>query len=403
MARNKGYWIWSVVAATVFLIFLAVILGFTIDTNNKTASQQPPPSPNLNMYVFGASYEETGNWRIAITNGDFPNRTLPLGPLDPITPPTTFYGPPLNSPGIALMGSRNRFSDGWNYLDFIAQTFGFHLTNSLSLGALPNGVNNLVNFAVAGASAEGNVFNTIIPNSDYNQLLGPHSVIAQVQEFIALKSVPGSAPITANDIFLIGTLSGNDISTIGAMAYNGNASGIPAAIASSIGTYLYAIQALYNMGARRMVITTVEGPCYPYIPSIWKTDYTGSVLASTVGLVNQYFTFFYAQVAILRSTTALDLELEVTSICDLPNVWASEPFASGARATIESDLGDPRVTYGGAPLPLYPFPTLYDMSLPPYNINGKSYNFHDDLHPTQIIHKRLSQVLGARLEAYLIN
>ena len=355
------------------------------------------------MYVFGASYEETGNWRVAIMNHDFPNRTLPLGPLDPITPPTTFYGPPVNGPGIALMGARNRFSDGYNYLDFLAQDYGFKLSNSLSIRALPRGNNNLVNFAVAGASAEGNAFNTIIPNSDYNQLLGKHSVIAQVQRFVALRSVSGSAPITASDIFLLGTLTGNDISTIGAMAYTGNASGIPAAVASSIGTYLGAIQTLYNMGARRMVITTVESPCYPYLPSIWKTDYTGSVLASTVGLVNQYFSVFYAQLAILRSTTALNLELEVTPICDLPDKWANEPFVYGARASMESDLGDPRVTYGGAPKATYPFPTLYDMSLPPYNIKGKSYNFHDDLHPTQIIHRRLATVVGARVEAYLID
>ena len=72
-----------------------------------------------------------------------------------------------------------------------------------------------MNFAVGGATANGNVYNAPLMPLPHNffQVIGPHGYDDQIDEFIMKKNLAGKI-ISPNDIFLYKTVGAVDIPLI---------------------------------------------------------------------------------------------------------------------------------------------------------------------------------------------
>lgn len=342
-----------------------------------------------NVYVFGTAFEDTG----AFYNyyGSQPGRTVIAG--QPISPPTVYYGAPLSSPRIEIMGPLNRFSNGRNWVDFYTEVNALTLANSYELSHLPAGNANLVNFAIAGSTVNGNLYNTLVPNSQFSAVVGAHGFDEQVNTFVNLKNSVPAKTITPKDIVIISILGGNDVGAI-VNTYVGtsaNSSVVGTAIATFSTSAINSIQALYDNGVRKMIITYADPTSFGYIPFIHKASPSGVGLALAQSLSTSMWSLFTGTLNSRLSTTMPALSVDLIPLSALLSAWVSGPELNGLRRTLSSDIGDPR------PAPIsFPFPTFYDMSVARPGLEVSNAFAYTDVHLTEHSYQFLSKLYDER-------
>lgn len=375
------------------LFLFLVIFIFAVHTTIPSAEAVPPPSTSpkrRNVYAFASAFADTGAFRRFF--GNQPGRD-PIVAGQPINPSPSYYGPPLNSPRVDIYGPLNRFSDGRCWVDFFCEEFGLTLLDAYNLNHLPTNKRNFVNFAIGGASMEGNAFNSLTPNSDYGMISGPYSYLYQIEYFLSLKDNLPSNHISPDDIFILGEIGGNDVPAI-AYAALYNPSNIPTYINNFVTSTLTAIQMLYDAGARKMMVTHADTSVWTLQPAAWKSDPNGGVIDGLVSITNSILDIFFGALNNQIENSMPELEINLVPIGEPVQNWLIFIDNHGVRRSIATDVGDPR---GG--FPTLPFPTYYDMLM----ARGVKLNdafFYDDLHPTEHTFAEYTKIYSEHLQSY---
>ncbi len=369
-------------------LVLAVVLGGD-DITRIDASVVPV---RRNIYNFESAFGDIGAFRRFF---DGQEGRDPIVAGVPIYPDPGYYGPPLSRSRIELYGPLDRFSDGRNWVDFFCESFGLMLHDAYALEFLPTGKRHFINFAIGGATVNGNTFNNLTPNSDFDEVSGLYGYTYQLETFLELKNNIPSIPITENDIFILAEIGANDIPAI-AYASQSNPEDIPGFINTFIGTYMSIIQTLYDNGARKMLITYADGSAYELIPAMWKVDPSGNVKTAIQDLSNDVWSAFFAVLDNQINTTMLELEVDIIPIGEPVQNWLIFIDDHGVRRPQLSDVGDPRDSQA-----MLPFPTYYDM-LEQRGVHIHGAFFYSDLHPTEHTYQEFSKIYETRLKSYFV-
>lgn len=159
-----------------------------------------------NMYVFGDSLSDSGN-DLALTAG---------------VPSPLFYTDGSNT---------GRFTNGLNYVDLLASSFGLSLTPSQGGGT---------NYAHGGARTD-----SIWPDL---KALGGLDFNSQIGTYVKQLAASGTAG-DPNALYVL-WIGSNDM----ADAFAGAPSGVPAAVSETVGDIAKALGALQSVGARNFLI-----------------------------------------------------------------------------------------------------------------------------------------------------
>lgn len=394
------------VGAAVILIVAAVVLGAVAlgyALNPKTC----PIDHQLkqNVYVFGISFEDWGNW-VAYYDG----QGYTLSDQGVITPGSAKYfdsvygqAPPVSS--IDIVNSDGRFSNGRNGLDFVADYFRLKKLVSSDISHIPSDNGIMVNFAVGGSTADGNVHNipgVALPHN-YDQVAGKHGFNAQVSDFITKLAANQNAIIKDTDIFLYSSIGSNDISLIA------GCTNITACIINFTDTHLANIQTLYDAGMRRMILSYADSSVFGYNPATHKANTTGyyvtvfDALSATIfdTATTGFLAQLYAKLVDLSSSGMSDLDLNVIPLSSLISDVSSNPVKHGIRKTLPNDR-DPRNYPLGTTTSAFPFPTLYDTFTNRGAVLLDTY-YNDDNHPTEDgYHDYASYFINAMTTQYIV-
>lgn len=368
------------VAILAALVLAAVALGYALNPKTCDVDQE-----KQNVYVFGTSLEDFGNWVSYFDGNGYSLNTQGV-----IEPPTTYYmnsiygqAPPIAS--INIVNEQGRFSNGRNVIDFIANYFNLHKYVSSDISHVPSGNGKIVNFAVGGSTADGNVYNipTVALPHDYDQVAGLYGFDFQVSDFITKLAANQNQIIKNTDIFLYSSVGANDVSLIAACT------NVTACIINFTATHLTNIKTLYDAGMRRMILSYADSSAFGYNPATIKANATGYYVSVFNGLsalifdtpTTGFLDQLYAKLVDLSASGMSDLDLNVIPLSSLVSDVSSNPVKHGIRKTLPNDR-DPRNYPLGTTPSLFPFPTLYDTLVDRGSVLLDGY-YNDDNHPTE--------------------
>ena len=373
----------------ILMTVLVVIIATTCFLPTDALPSTNTAPKRRNVYVFSSGFGDMGAFRRFFS--DQPGRD-PIIAGQPISPSPAYFGPPVSAPRVDIYGPLDRFSDGRNWVDFFCEEFGLHLYDGYALETLPSGKQNVINFAIGGATMNGNTYNSLTPNSDYGMIAGQYSYVYQVNEFLGLLSLAPPGHITEDDIFIIGEVGGNDIPAI--LTGNYYDADINAYIENFIGDTLWMLQALYNAGARKVLMSYADSSVWSLQPAAWKTDPSGEIISILESLTDDVVDALLGAINddIAYYMTGLDLNL--IPIGEAVSNWLIFIDDHGVRRPIASDVGDPR---GG--FPALPFPTYYDM-LQIRGVKVPDTFFYSDTHPTEHTYEDYSEIYSEHIESY---
>jgi len=339
-----------------------------------------------NVYVFGISFEDWGNW-VSYYDG----HGYTLNTQGVITPGSANYfdsvygqAPPVQS--IDIVNTEGRFSNGRNGLDFVADYFKLHKLTSSHISHIPSDNKGyMINFAVGGSTADGNVHNipgVALPHN-YVQVAGAHGFNSQVSDFLTKLAANQNAIIKDTDIFLYSSIGSNDISLIA------GCTNVTACVINFTATHLTNIQTLYNAGMRRLILSYADSSVFGYNPATIKANTTGyyitvfDALSATIfdTATTGFLAQLYAKLVDLSSSGMSDLDLNVIPLSSLISDVSTNPVRHGIRKTLPNDR-DPRNYPLGTTNSLFPFPTLYDTLTDRGAVLLDGY-YNDDNHPTE--------------------
>lgn len=377
-----GWGLMSLVIIAALAMSIAALVENTHQLECNTKQVKP------NVYVFGISFEDWGNW---IKYYDGNGYTLNVQGI--ITPgtvnyPDSLYGatPPIESVDIININGEytGRFSNGRNGLDFVANHFRLNRILSSETSHLPTSLGNIMNFAVGGSTANGNVHNapTVPLPHNYDQVVGSHGFNGQVDDFQAKLAATSGAVIHSSDIFLYSSIGSNDISLIAACT------NVTACIINFTDTHLDNIKRLYDSGMRRMILSYADA-VFQYNPATIKYNTSGAYITVFNGISAAIFNTpttgfldrLYAMLVDLSTDGMSELDLNVIPLSSLIAGVATDPVEHGIRKTLPNDR-DPRNYPLGTTTSAFPFPTLYDTNVFS-GANLLDAYYHDDNHPTE--------------------
>lgn len=391
VSKTSNQWQWSWWGVFLVLVTLLAAAGFAMGVaslvqNNsqlECSTQQVKP----NVYVFGISFEDWGNWIKYYEGNGYTLNAQGIITPGSVVYPDSLYGetPPIESIDIINIEGqyKGRFSNGRNGIDFITNFFKLNRILSSEATHLPSDTGNIMNFAVGGATASGNVHNapTVPLPHNYDQVIGPHGFNGQVADFeekLAAKPVV----IRSTDIFLYSSIGSNDISLIAACT------NVTACIINFTDTHLDNIKRLYDSGMRRMILSYADA-VFQYNPATIKYNTSGAYIPVFNGLSDLIFNTpstgflarLYAMLVDLSPDGMSELDLNVITLSSLISDVAVNPVNHGIRKTLPNDR-DPRNYPLGTKNSSFPFPTLYDASVY-QGANLLDTYYHDDNHPTE--------------------
>lgn len=377
--RNVGWGLLGLMILAAFALSIAAIVK-ALHPNTCPVDQQ-----KQNVYVFGISFEDWGNW-VSYYEG----HGYTLNTQGVITPGSALYfdsvygqAPPVQSTDI--VNEQGRFSNGRNGVDFIADHYRMTKLVSSKIDHIPSDRRGyMINFAVGGSTADGNVHN--IPSvslpHNYIQVAGAHGFNSQVTDFLAKLAANKNAIVHAEDIFFYSSIGSNDISLIAACP------NVTACILNFTYTHLTNIKTLYDAGMRRMILTYADD-VFGYNPATIKANTTGYYITLFNGISDTIFTtpntgflaLLYAKLVDLSADGMSDLDLNVIPLSTLISGVSANPQRHGIRKTLTNDR-DPRNYPLGTTPSLFPFPTLYDTQVSRGAVLLDAY-YNDDNHPTE--------------------
>lgn len=347
---------------------------------------------SVNVYWFGSGLDDCGNW-VGIYGGPHPWS----GPYGAISNPTISYPPPVNAAGIEAIGTQNRFADSYIAPDYVSFKYGLHLSVSEELSFIPDGWGNLVCFGIAGATAEGNVFNVPNSNQGYDETVGAGGFNHQVALFQELLAEYPKY-ISPNDVFIYNSVFSDDIFGVFFDWVNdGPTEAFNAMESAGIAT-IQNLQNLANSGATRFVIGIVDPEALYFIPALIKSRPCDECITNFVAwLLSIMDECLYNRLEAFQQE--YDVEVNVFYYSDVIGSAISNYITfSGIREPFCTDL-DPRTEYCSNSCAALPFPTFMDAYM---NSGVKLYNtfWFDDLHVTSNVHKLLlRQVFSNYLSA----
>ena len=346
------------------------------------------PLAPRNIYIFGPSTTETGNWA----------KYYPFLNMEGVLY-TTIPGTNLRKTAddTIVYNSNNRHSDGLCVTDYIACDCGLELINACDITELPMENGKLINYSVSGATALGTLSNQSDPvpppffwAAAPAGINGPHGIDSQVALFCEHLDASDKT-ITSEDLFYFAAIGGNDVVPLATSL--ALASGNPAAEpfltdnGEFIGSSVAAVEALYNKGARHIIYQIVGPSSYPFRPTTIKAGLVaeasavaGLMLNDATGLVGALST------EVGSSGTMPGLDLMLTDIGNVAVKVAECPEFYGHRAPMPSDTG----TFPG-----FPFPTYLDQMIEsgPALKEDRKVTFVDDTHFTQTGARKVTDVL----------
>lgn len=357
-------------------------------TDMNINSEIIKPSENIEIFVFSNSLDDFGNWLKDI---------VPLGYyyLDAdriVQPSTSNYNVFPAGPGkhsVNHVATSGRWGDSVNAMDFLAQYLkikSYKSSDITSYNSNLNGHNGfMVNFAIGGATANGNVYNApLVPlPHDFIQVEGPFGYNYQVTEFVSKFVVNSAYKVKNTTWFFYNWMGANDYPLILDCA------NVTACSITFIETHLANIQTLYNAGMRKLVLTITDGG-YNYNPETLKVDPTGFTAAFLDGFAaftysssGEFLDQFMTQMYTLMPDLQVYRILATTTINDV----VADLNDYGIRTTFPKDP-DPRNPYLNL-TSAFPFPTLIDYQNTYGAVLTKTF-YYDDNHPTQAGYKAIA-------------
>lgn len=334
-----------------------------------------------NVYVFGTAFEDTGAFKYYYSSRG------PIVAGQPISPATVVY--PTAQPRVEIVGPMDRFSDGRNWVDFYCASNGLSLKNAHELVKMVPGTGVLTNFAIAGSTANGNLYNSLLPNQNFGAVVGANGLNAQVAKFVTLKNAIPAKVITPKDLFVVSILGGNDVGAILNTLLTQPAN-VTAHITTFVQSTLASIQSLYDNGARKIVISYADASVFTNVPFVWKASPTGAGLVGAQTIANLMWSSFIPLLNARLTSTMPQLEVELVPLGAIFQSWLNNQELYGIRRPLDSDVGDPRA----API-AHPFPTMYDMSLARPGLVLTNAFYYSDVHLTEHSYKIFADVYSA--------
>lgn len=294
------------------------IAFFVASTLALAAATAAPAKQYDRLYVFGDSLVDSGNAQV-------------LAP-DRVPTPT------------------GRFSNGFNFADYLSSSLGF----GLSTAYLKGGINYSVGGAVAAPSQTGlNSQITGIPTYPFSYV---NSVAAGVRP-----------AITADSLVMV-AIGGNDVRATAGSTINADQFG------DTIGDYVRAgLTSLYNAGARNFLLVNL--PDIGIIP-----EYVGGPDAAQLSALTVRLNAEYSDIAgEYRSLLGSDGRFNLFDLYGLQGQITADPAAFGF---------DPaKITQGCAT----------DGGLPALATNCAGYLYFDQRHPTDQAHRLIGDAIAAQL------
>lgn len=369
--------------AKLVLITLLLCFGIANAYNYNDLCNRDEKSTQFDMYVFGSSYTDWGNW-IVYYDGSGYN----LDQNNVIQPPTTWYN--TTSSSVNIINTQGRASDGKNMIDFIGNYYNLTKSRSVDLLHLPTQSGNLVNFGIFGATANGNLYNKMYPLGtfyDFSQVAGNYGYDFQVSDFLIKLQNNPLKQISKNDVFIFDFVGGVDFPLIASCS---DPTTCYSLFADSI---LQSMLELYNAGMRKMVFIHLDA-LFKYVPSFNKFDVSQSTNtgASIDLVISSYFNpmVFYKTLTDFRRTNMPLLNLQRVSYGDVFGNVLFRFALTGYRNNLYDDP-DPRTqAYGSEIPPSMPFPTKYDY-YSQYGVNIANTFFNDDNQPTEFSYRIMAK------------
>jgi len=341
------------------------------------------------VFVFSSSLDDICNW-VHYYDGA---GSYSLNADRIVIPATLEYTQPPAGPGHFSqnhIATTNRWGGNHNAMDYMAQHFKMHhyCSSQVSDFSELNSEGFVVNFAIGGATANGNVYNApsvALPHT-YSQVAGNYGFNWQVTDFLTKLSHDSDYHIKPSTWFIYDFAGANDISLIA------TCTNITVCIANFTSVTLSNLQALYNGGMRNLIFTYINSG-FEYNPATIKVDPTGgnaTALDTIATLIFASSGGFLDQLNAQLIATMQELQLVLVPVGPLLTAINSAPLLSGIRPTLKHDP-DPRN-------PLYtttsafPFPTYLD-ELNTVGFLGSFTNtfYYDDNHPTEAGYRYLAQ------------
>ena len=325
------------------------------------------------IFVFGNSIDDMGNW-LAYLNGSSGysingTRIINPGVFEYFVPPA---GP--NKFAVNYINPLGRFGQNWNGMDYVAARYGLyskgspHASNTLK--DFDNlGQDFLVNFAIGGATANGNVYNAInlpLPHN-YTVVIGSHGYDFQVNEFARKLSVSDEYKIKPNTWFFYNYVGADDIPLI-VNCTNGTVANCSNLF---LDAHLNNLQILYDLGMRNLIITFFDFS-FRWIPQIWKSDPSENYINDVMDqLAGQLFASFTNDLAAqIAATMPLLNIINQPLVSVLQAVTNDNGFNEGIRPVMPQDPAP-------FPDPIFPFPTLLDYQIL-YGAGSTNTYYYDD-------------------------
>jgi hypothetical protein len=328
-----------------------------------------------NIYIFGSGYEDTGNW----LNHYGKTGLFTFGPGQPVLPPRV-------TGLVQVYGPKKRFSNALNHIDYTMNDLGMDLINESAICSLPqnkcdDNKQHIINFAVNGATVNGNTYNGGT-DANFNVITGAHGFNDQVAKCISLL---GCDKMSSNDVVFYLMVGASDVNTILRLQIGDQ----PAAITTFVTTHVNNITQLYAKGCRRMIFSYIDGNSYSNSAGYQKINVLipGS-LAAAQTLANTLFdgpSGLIAQIEALLLTTLEELDINIIPASTLLTEWFNNPTLYGIRTVRGNDI-DPR----GLPAAI-PFPTYYDMYVA-RDVKPRNTVYYDDSNFTDIMHRNLATI-----------
>lgn len=371
-----------------FVVFNVLFFILAIQTasayNELDLCDRNMQNTKSNFYVFGSSYTDWGNWKSYIMN----HGIYTLDANNIIQPPTNWYNSTQTSTNI--INSKGRGSDGDNAMDFIANYYNLQKYSGVEIFSFPAGVNFMVNYAIFGATHNGNMYNhrfSIGVPVSLEQLTGGNGYDAQVGKFLYQLSQSSLTSIGPNDVFIYDFVGGTD------MPFIAQCSDITTCIGEFETTHLNNLQQLYNVGMRNLLFIHLDS-LFHLVPSFIKYDtFQMATSSSDMNvLANAIFnpTSFFSTLASYRTSHMPLLNLQRISYQDILGQLIYTASQNGLRNS-NSDDPDPRaVAFPGFITPGLPFPTKWDY----YKQNHVSLGnvaFNDDNQPTEFTYRIMAK------------
>lgn len=292
------------------------------------AGSMAQAGPYSAMYVFGDSLSDVGNDAL-ISGGAVPRTSI-------FTDGTT----------------SGRFTNGYNYIDYMASFMGLSVTPSVAGGT---------NYAYGGARVDG-ITPALVP-------LGGMSFNQQVASYVG--SHAGAAD--PNALYVLWAGANNVSDGITTVAMGGSPSAIGTQIGNSIAAIGSAIGALGLNGAQHFLVLNL--PDLSQTPVI---RYAGSPLLA--GIAQSASVGFNSALAGLVGSAAFSaLDITLFDVFTEQTKVTNDPAAYGFTDTTHACYtGDP----DGAPRPGWGAPTTC--------ADASGYMYFDYMHPSEALHNRLA-------------